>query len=149
MDERLEQSVLYRDLEPGDVSFVLDSWIKSFRDSPYAGVIPNHRFFDITHEVIEELLARGAKVEVAAAKHDPTRILGWVCYEPVNGGLAVHYLYVKDPFRLRGLGKTLLERRDVTQENGSKFYTFRTRAAAYFPDWRHVPEIARRKSGGS
>lgn len=146
MNERLEGVVHYRDLEPGDVSFVLDSWIKSFRDSPWAGVVPNHRFFDITHEVIEELLQRGAKVEVAAAKHDPTRILGWVCYEPVKGGTAIHYLYVKDPFRLQGLGRSLLERANESTPNGSKFYTFRTRAAAYFPEWRHVPEIARRKS---
>lgn len=146
MHKDLEKVVSFRAVEPGDISFILDSWIKSYRTSPWAGVVPNHKFFDVTHEVIEELLTRGAVLSVACATHDPTRILGWACTEHVTGGVACHYVYVKDPFRRMGLATELLKRNVPQTTPDRKFYTFRTRASSYFRDWVHAPEIARRKS---
>ncbi len=139
--------VNFRPMQPGDVSFVKDSWLKSFRDSPWAGVIPNNLYTETTNEMVEQLLARGARVEVCAAAHDDNKILAWCCSEPVKGGIACHYLYTKDPFRRKGLGTTLLERARGQVESPSCrcLYTFRTAVARYFPDWQHAPEVARRR----
>lgn len=144
MDAALESVVRFRPMEPGDVNFVLDSWIRSYRESPWAGVVPNHRFFEVMHEAIEGLIARGTKVVVACAKTDTTRILGWVAYERLHDGVACHYVYVKDPFRRRGLATELLKHA-TAQVDARHFYTFRTRQSAYFPGWQYEPAIARRK----
>jgi GNAT superfamily N-acetyltransferase len=146
LDKELAGVINLRTTEPGDMRFVLDSWGKSYRVSPWAGCVPNHLFYDTFHEAVEGLLARGTKITIACAKHDPSRILGWVATETVRDGQAVHFLYVKDPFRRRGLASHLLEQTVGTQE-GRRFYTYRTRDAAYLagPDWVFAPEIVRRK----
>jgi GNAT superfamily N-acetyltransferase len=148
LDKELAEVLQLRDIQPGDVRFVLDSWAKSFRASPWAGVIPNHLYYDVFHESVEQLLARGTKIQIACAKHDPSRILGWVATEKVRDGQAVHFIYVKDPFRRRGLASHLLEQTVGTQDReGRYFYTYRTRDSGYLfgTDWTFAPEIARRK----
>lgn len=139
--------VRFRPMLPDDVNFVKDSWLKSFRDSPWAGVVPNNLYTDTTNEAIEQLLARGAKVEVVSAAHDDNKILAWCCSEPVINGVAVHYVYVKDPYRRKGLASALLERArgKAECERPRCLYTFRTRPAQYFRDWQHCPEVARRR----
>jgi hypothetical protein len=142
----LAEVVAFRPMAPGDVNFVLDSWLRSYRESPYAGCIPNNRFFDIMHEAVEGLLARGAKVEVACAKHDPDKILGWLCGEIINEELCLHFCYVKDPYRRMGLMTELLDRLDETHKEGKRMYTFKTAASKWLPKkWWFVPEVARRK----
>lgn len=142
MSPSLAEIVAFRPMAPGDVNFVLDSWLRSYRESPWAGCTPNNVFFQVYHEAIEGLLARGAKVEVACAKHDPDKILGWICSEAVKGGSCVHFTYIKDPYRRMGLATELIDRN--AQEN-RRFYTFRTKGAEYCRCGQFSPEIARRK----
>jgi GNAT superfamily N-acetyltransferase len=143
VDSELTSLIEFRPVQPADVRFVVDSWLRSYRMSPWAGVIPNHRWFDVMHESVSELLARGAKLLVACNKDAPDQILGWVCHEKVRGGTCIHFVYTKEIVRRRGVASELL--RHVTSENDERFYTFRTRASAYFPAYRFAPEIARRK----
>lgn len=142
MSPELEKVVVFRPLEPGDVNFILDSWLKSYRDSDWAGVVPNHLYYQTMHESVEGLLARGAKIEVACARHDSTKILGWICSEIVKGGWCMHAVYVKDPYRRLGLAKELITRNET---QGRRFYTFRTKCSGYFAGLEYAPEIARRK----
>lgn len=146
LDKELASAITTRPMEKDDVRLVLDSWLKSYRISPWAGCVPNHLYYDVHHECIEQLLARGAEVLVAAAKHDKTRILGWICTERTRDLNVIHFIYVKDPFRQRGLASHLLETVFGTQENRIH-YTFRTRDGACLigEHWVHSPEIARRK----
>jgi len=142
-DPELASLTAFREPVPADIKFVGDSWLRSFRDSPWAGVVGNNDYFDTYHRTIEQLFARGAKLLVACQVNDPAHILGWICTEPVKGGTAVHYLFVKRWYREKGLASELI-RRSIA-DGQERFYTFRTRASQYFPGWRHVPAIARRK----
>ena len=138
----LAKLVSFRPLEPGDVPFVMDSWLKSYRTSPWAGVVPNNRYFEVYGEAITGLLARGAKVHIACAGHDRTKILGWLCSEDVHGGQVIHYVYVKDPYRRKGLGHSLME----LYAPNARFYTFRTRPGQYLTEGlSFAPEIGRRE----
>lgn len=149
MDAALAAVTDFRPARPSDVPFILDSWIKSFRESPWAGVVPNNQFYDVTRSAIEGLLERGARLVVACSKADPDQILGWSCTEKVRGGDAAHFVYVKDPYRRRGLATELIQHGTpfTAQEGDRRFYTFRTRCASYFATrgWVHEPAIARRK----
>lgn len=145
LNSDLEKVLTYRQMEPGDVSFFLDSLIKCYRESPWAGVVGNHQIYDTLHETVEQLLARGATVEMAVARHDPKRILGYCFSEQVKGGYCVHFVYIKDAYRCLGLASELLRR--AKEKYGAQedrpFHTFRTEASGRF-QFVFAPEIARR-----
>lgn len=139
-----DNEVVFRQARTDDFRFIFDSWLRSWRDSPWAGVIPNNVYFPLTRSVIEQLVARGAEFDVACHAEDPDVILGWCCHEMVGPDAVVHYIYVKDPYLPFGLGRQFVDR---VPGNQPGFYTFRYRQVvdALPKGWRHVPEIARRK----
>lgn len=144
----LAELVQFRPPVAGDVKCVLDNWLRAYRTSPWAGCVTNDQYFDVYHETIRQLLERGAKLVVACNKSDPDHVLGWSCWEPLDSGHVVHFVYVKEGLRRRGLGKELVYRTCTANPQSSWFYTFRTRASGYlFGDsqWRFAPEIVRRK----
>ncbi len=138
--------IAYRNASGDDISFIFDSWLRSWRKSPWAGCIPNNLYFPLTRSTIEQLVARGAEFKVACLAADPDKILGWVCYElsqDTTPRTVVHYVYTKDPYLNLGIGPAL-----VASLAGAKpgFYTHRYRQVSEAcPGWRHAPEIARRK----
>lgn len=145
LSDLLAPITTFRPFRPSDLKCVVNNWLKAFRDSPWAGCVSNDQYYEVHHEVLRQLFNRGAKVLVACEAADPDQILGWVCIEDVPGGAAVHFVYVKEGYRRKGLASELLERA-LEGKVGRRFYTFRTRASSYlFAGWQHAPEIVRRK----
>ena len=139
----LLNEVAFREPNASDVPFLFDSWLRSWRKSPWAGCIPNNLFFPLTRSSIEQLVGRGAKFTIACLAADPEKILGWCCHELSGEDAVVHYGYCKDCY----LGLGILEAL-VAQIPGNKpgYYTHRYRQVSEAcPGWRHTPEIARRK----
>jgi hypothetical protein len=94
-------------MEPGDLNFVLDGWIRSWRTSPWAGCIPNNLIWETTRSCIAGLLVRGARVDVAAVTRTDgsERLVGFICWEPG----VLHYVFVKRTgFRGLGIGRHLV-----------------------------------------
>lgn len=141
--------VVFRAIEPDEVPLVLDSWAKSWRQSDYAGCIPNHLFFSTHKEMIGGLIARGAKLVAAVVAG---RVAGWICFEHKGDSeVTLHFCYVKDPWRRNemkrevGLGTELV---DIAIAGRPKvYYTHKTRHARYVLPKHAVwtPEIARRR----
>lgn len=142
----MSSEVAIRPATPDDMGFVWDSWLKSWRKSPWAGCIPNNLYFETTRSAIEQLVGRGATFLVACLAAEPDKILGWCCHElsqDTTPRTVVHYVYVKDPYLSLGIAGQL-----VNGLPGAKpgFYSHRYRQVAEAcPGWRHAPEIARRK----
>jgi hypothetical protein len=133
-----------RPATPEELPSVYESWAGTWRRSRSAGCIPNHLFNEVTFTAITQLLQRGMKVAVLAAKAAPGTALGWIAYErdKRSDQVIVHYLFTKDGFRQRGYGQLLLDEVGA----GRKFiYTHQTPFAKYWPDAYHNPGIARRK----
>jgi len=138
------ESVTYRPLDAEELSFVLDSWSRSWRVSEYAGTTPNHLFTSTHRELVGGLIARGAKITVADFGG---RILGWVCYEhKAPDDTVLEFCYTKDPFRRRGLGRSLVDYA-IGDRQGKVFFTHKTRASKYILPKHAIwaPEIARRR----
>jgi GNAT superfamily N-acetyltransferase len=133
--------VALRTIKPQDLNFIFDSWMKSWRTSKYAGVTPNHMYYDVQRTLIEGLIARGATLLVAHPLGRDDVILGWACGEEKDGASVLHYLYVKDPFLGHGISEQLLEGLPGTKPG---FITHRLNSKEW-KEWRHVPEMARRK----
>lgn len=133
-----------------DINFIFDSWLKSWRKSRYAGVIPNHLYYATYRATIESLVARGAELKVACHPSNEDHILGWSCTEVTSDGFSVvHYLYVKDCFFNLGVESELL---DNLPGEKPGFYTFNYKQVkesleAKWPNSRFTwaPEIGRRK----
>lgn len=103
-----------RQATAGDVSFILDSWVKSYRrtgllyaqpkekDGVTCVELPPQDYWDGHHALVERILRRASTL-VAETKAAP-EIAAWICAEPP----ILHYVYVKQIFRRFGLCKAML-----------------------------------------
>lgn len=140
----VHEPVHFRAAEPDDMRFILSSWKRSWRVSPWAGTVRNDEFYATCSSTIEGLVARGAQFRVAYLASHPDRILGWVCHETLQDGtLCVHYLYTKDAFIRYGVGTKLVESLPGGRPG---LYSHRfAQVVEACPGFRHAPEVARRK----
>lgn len=135
-----------READEDDQRFWAGTWEDTYRNSRWAGTIPNHLYRDVQRVAMRQLTARpGTRVTLAHAPGDPDALLGYVVHERLpDDSPVVHYLYVKDPFREGRIATQLL-----LGTVGRRFrYTHRTDAARRFskPGWEvsYEPGIARR-----
>lgn len=143
--EEAGDGLTFGPMESDEVELLVDSVSKSFRSSPWAGVVPNNLWHPVMRTTVTGLLERGAKVLTARAAG---RVVGLVMYEPKGDDLVVHWVYVKDWARRGGVAKRLLA--SVGAVPGRRvFYTFRTRSTGWLTRGLtavQAPEIARRKA---
>lgn len=90
-----------------DVGFIFNSWLKSYKYSLFAKGITNTIYFSEHHKIVENLLKQNETI-IACNDNDPSQIFGFINAGRVDGILAINYMYVKQPFRNLGIGKTLL-----------------------------------------
>lgn len=126
-----------------DRAFVMDAWQKSYKHSPWAGIISNNLFSVVLDDVVTQLIKRGMQVVILESE-DPETKIGFIAYE-LAAVPVIHYLYVKPLLRNMGLGKKLLKHLGVSREVGF-LYTFRTPDCSKFRNAVHCPAIARRKN---
>jgi hypothetical protein len=128
---------------PEEFNFVFDSWARSFRRSPWAGVVPNHLWDQVSRECAGGLIDRGARVVVALPDETTRRVMGYSVSEPG----CLHWIYVKAPFRGMGVGRAILAETTKGWPDGDWVHTFRTRASQRFLGtrfhWDPVPARTR------
>lgn len=102
-------AILIRDAEESDVSFIFNSWLRSFRNGALCTHVANSVYFTEHHKILEKLLTR-SNVIVACDPADASNVYGWLCFEHVQGVFVVHYAYVKQTFRNLGILNSLLDK---------------------------------------
>ena len=102
-----ELPIRVRPMLEGDIGFVFNTWLKSFRYSSFAKPITNTVYFNEQHKIIERLIKKN-DIFIACDNTDPNQIYGYICAGKVDGIFAIHYIYVKHTFRKMGIGKLLL-----------------------------------------
>lgn len=135
-----------RPLDPtlsGERSFIARSWVESFGTSQQAKLLtfggnlpergtewsPGGGYWRTWNALVDVLLGR-AHVLVADADG---LIAGFVCWEPWDGMVAVHYVYTRLSFRGQGVAGQLLGHLPA----GPTLYTHRSRAVRQVPPtWR-------------
>ena len=119
--------VSIREYERGDVPFIFNSWLKSYRGSPVVRSVPNTIYYAEHHEVISGILA-SANLElwVACDEGNPNTILGYVVGESREDCTLIHWVYAKQPVRMQGLAKTLLGK-VLDGESKTLYYTHHTK----------------------
>lgn len=104
--------ILIRTAIPEDISFIFDSWLKTYRDvQPGRYAIRSGLYFREQRALIESLLLLPTTtVTVAVNPESANQIYGYLCYQAVPDGssLIVHWLQVKGVFRRLKVATRLL-----------------------------------------
>lgn len=106
-EELVKAPVRIRPANAEDVSFIFNSWLKSFRSSNHARGVCNTVYFAEQHKLIERLV-KSSQVIIACNPADPTQLYGYICAGSQDGIFCLHYLYVKHSFRGLGIAKILI-----------------------------------------
>lgn len=92
-----------RDAEASDISFIYDSFMKSYKaDGPLGKITTKRVFFQEFPQVIDRILST-SKVQIMCLSEEPKIIVGYIIFQPQ----LIHYIFVKEPFRRNGIAKTL------------------------------------------
>jgi hypothetical protein len=130
---------ILRKRKAADMDFMFGTWLDSWRVSRWSGVVPNHLYYEVHRQLIEDLLARGAFVVLAHQPGNEDALLGFACSELKEGRCVLHYAYIRqgvDP----EVKTALIDACPGTKPG------WLTHLIPGFRDWRHNPEMARRKS---
>lgn len=142
-----------------DRPLIFATWLRSYRHgSQTPRRVPDAIYFARHHELIEELLDL-SDVRIAHPPGEPEVILGWSVVELLEpdaegepAPVAVHYVYVKPPFRRAGVARALLAHVDRLESSGSAvLYTHETftlkaeELAAHVARWAFDPYLAIRR----
>jgi ribosomal protein S18 acetylase RimI-like enzyme len=79
--------------------------------------------YDAEQHTLIDYLIHTQKVDVACPENDDDQICGWICHTPFENGMAIHFCYVKSPFRRLGIGTRLIEN---AIKEGNRYYTHHT-----------------------
>ncbi len=90
-----------RPYHKGDYGFILDSWIKTYKD--HSSTSPSMYWHE--QKLVIDYLLDTACTYVLCSPEDPTALHGYICGEM---GRYIHYVYI--PFKLRknGLARELI-----------------------------------------
>jgi GNAT superfamily N-acetyltransferase len=126
----------------GERAFVAKSWVESYASSSMARLIstcgwtcdatsPGFRitqeYWDTWHVLVSSLLDR-CYTYVAM---DDDLIAGFVCWEPWEDGVALHYVYTRLMYRRQGVAKLLLGK-STTVGAGSAWTPFGAGSRMYY-----------------
>lgn len=97
------------ELAPRELPFLFNSWTLSFRGAnDQTRALPKDPYCRLQRDVIDSILERYPLVLVARSARHPDVIYGWICAEPSEPGIVVHYTYVKSAYRQARVASRLL-----------------------------------------
>lgn len=94
--ERDVVRVLPRPAEAGDISYVLDTWVKSWRQSAHCRRMTGRDYRDMFKRQVREGLLRepDTRITIGCDETSPSRIWSWVCWTPGRAP-ALHFAYTR------------------------------------------------------
>ena len=102
-----------------EVGFVYKSWLGSYKN--HAADIPYSIYRKVYQELLDRIMKRdGCSVILAVHPEHEDQIFGFAVIE--RSTPALHYIYVKEDYRRKGVGTDLLE--FINQGNNSGEFTF-------------------------
>jgi GNAT superfamily N-acetyltransferase len=112
-----------------DKNFILNSWLKSYRNAPAVKKMENSAYYHEQGKIIKALL-ENANVLIACDENDHNNIYGYLVSQRQQGVFIIYYLYTKLPFRNFGIGKKLIQARAHQLGVHAGVYTHHTEAAS-------------------
>jgi len=94
--------------------FVLDGWLKSYKNAHAAGLIDAFDWYSTMIPQLDKICGRpGVRTLVAFNKERPpddvAGLFGFICGEPDSNPPFVYYVFVKEPYRRMGIARGMFE----------------------------------------
>ena len=94
------------------MAFVYNSWLMTYRKAAATHGIPSNVYYAQHHKLIERLIAdQATRVNIVSPENDRDLICAYMAATPIENtqgkAVNIHFVYVKETFRLLGLAKTL------------------------------------------
>ena len=106
----MKNQIALNTIDENTRNFVIDTWIRSYRKSPYSKGIPTQIYYPYQRAIIESLIDQSQTL-VASNINDEDQLIGYICFEKTTPPI-LHYLYVKKIFRRLGVAKQMLKQID-------------------------------------
>jgi hypothetical protein len=93
-----------RPAERGDRGYIIDTWLQSYRSSPFAQKLPDFAYWSRFGHVglVESIMDNpDTRIKVACLPDGGSWLYGWICSNLVG---LVHYVFVRNEFRRLGSG---------------------------------------------
>lgn len=114
-------TIAHRPAEPDDESFIVSTWSRAYKESPWAGMIAAEDWAAVMHVQIRKVLQRrDARTIIAYESDDPSFFYGWICGDTEGSWVTdrgrrwfdpspvVFFCYVKESYRRAGIARGLL-----------------------------------------
>lgn len=110
-----------------DLNFILNSWLKSYRNSGFAAPMINPVYYKNHEPLLKDLLSSNL-ITVACNPLDEGQIYGYVVFNYLPGDILVlHYIYTKHSFRRFGIAKQIMA--SIRKSDDAILYTHHTKYA--------------------
>jgi hypothetical protein len=128
------EEIKTRPFKAEDKAFVMSTWLKGqYYGHPYFSEMNKAAYNSQYGAYIEALLSKSEiKVVVACLREDPDVILGYA----VLGPATLHWCYVKEPWRTKGIARLLTQPEPITAFTG---FTKSGKAIAKRRGWSFNP----------
>lgn len=90
-----------------DKEFILNSWLKSNRNSDLTNYINNNLYYNYYDKLVKNCLMR-SQATIACNPEDENHVYGYLVYELLGDIFIINYVYVKKTFRELGVAKQML-----------------------------------------
>lgn len=108
MSSQIPNSWVIRTNEPDDFKFIINSWLKSYRNSAPCVHISNIPYYSFHGELIERYVKKYETSVLYDQEND--NIIGYIVYKKEASAFWLAYVYVKYPYRKSGLMKYMFDR---------------------------------------
>ncbi len=121
----------FRSYKESDLNFIMSSWGHSYYKGYTYQYMLSPKDFHLFHRPLRENIIKRPTVAtiICSAEIDPDLIIGWIMVEkPENyPGIIIHYVYVKEAFKGRGIASELYK--SVVPLIGPVFHSHTTERA--------------------
>lgn len=121
----LKKQWLIRDAVPGDLAFIYNSWLLSYRDDSILALDTSRTIFFDQYSLVVDNLLETSNVLVACKQDEENVIFGYLVYE----GKVAHYAFVKEAFRELGIAQSLVAEAFGEGELSQLICTHRTQSS--------------------
>ena len=95
-----------RPIKDTDRDFVINAWLMAHRNSSECVRQSNPTYYSNQEPLIQRLLDVATTL-VATADDDDDQLAGFITFQHIDGVPVVHYFFVKNLFRRRGIAREL------------------------------------------
>lgn len=110
-------TIKLREFRPeGDVAFIVNTWLKSYRNSSPMTSVPNNLYYPSQHQAIGNILKDpNTGVVIICSPNDEDQILAYSIFSKIVP--VIHFIYTKFPYRGVGCGNMMYENIKALHDN--------------------------------